>query len=262
MLRLTLVCIYLIIISLMLTNIGPAKVDPESIVGIWLFDEGSGDTVKDASGNGHDGEKKGNVKWEKGKFNHALSFPGSRDSYVNIPHADSLSLTTFTITAFLKTETVPADEGSIVTKMPANKPRNYNLRLNGPAGNVCLEFTRGGNWSGNTGKSVVIDGQWHQVAATYDNKSSKVYVDGILDGEKPLTGTPDANEGALTMGADVGGHPFLGIIDEVAIFNAALSENDISSIATKGLEAISSAVSPSGKLTQTWASIKAHLGFH
>jgi hypothetical protein len=53
---------------------------------------------------------------------------------------------------------------------------------------------------------------------------------------------------------------FRGLIDEVAIFNVVLTENDIKSIMTNGLEtAIGlTAVSSAGKLTATWADIKAH----
>ncbi|MDE0555538.1 MAG: hypothetical protein OXI24_15055 [Candidatus Poribacteria bacterium] len=37
---------------------GYAKIDPKTVVGIWLFDEGNGKVAEDLSGNGHDGELK------------------------------------------------------------------------------------------------------------------------------------------------------------------------------------------------------------
>ena len=58
--RLSLVCVSLIIISLMLTSISDAKIDPKTIAGIWLFDEGKGDVAKDISNNGNNGKILGN----------------------------------------------------------------------------------------------------------------------------------------------------------------------------------------------------------
>lgn len=79
-----------------------AKFDTNAIVGMWLFDEGSGKTVKDSSDNGHDGEIIGDVEWVKGKFDNALEFPGTDGNYVTVPHEDSLTLTAFTIAAWVK----------------------------------------------------------------------------------------------------------------------------------------------------------------
>ena len=72
-------------------------IEKNTIVGIWLFDEGQGDVTKDSYSNGHDGKILGDLKWVDGKFDGALSFPGKTGSYVSIPHDDSLSLTTFIV---------------------------------------------------------------------------------------------------------------------------------------------------------------------
>ena len=55
---------------------GLAKIDPDSITGMWLFNEGKGGTAADASGNGNDGEIHG-AKWVDGKFGKALEFNGT-----------------------------------------------------------------------------------------------------------------------------------------------------------------------------------------
>ena len=57
-----------IVISLILLGPSLAKIDTASIVGLWLFDEEEGETAKDASGNGHDGQIGGQVKWVAGQF--------------------------------------------------------------------------------------------------------------------------------------------------------------------------------------------------
>ena len=52
-----------------------SKIDPETAVGVWLFDEGIGNNTKDSSGKGHDGQING-AKWENGKFGKGLEFNG------------------------------------------------------------------------------------------------------------------------------------------------------------------------------------------
>lgn len=75
------------------------SIDSKSIIGVWLLDEGKGNIVNDSSVNGRHGEIKGDLKWIKGKYSNALSFPGQSGNYVFIPYDDGLSVKTFSITA-------------------------------------------------------------------------------------------------------------------------------------------------------------------
>jgi hypothetical protein len=79
--RLTICISFIIIMTLMLTNHSYAKIDKNSIVGIWLFEEAKGEVAIDSSGNGHDGQILGNIKRVNGKFGKGLEFPGSVDSH-------------------------------------------------------------------------------------------------------------------------------------------------------------------------------------
>ena len=81
--------ISLVAISLMFAGISSAKIDPKTIAGIWLFDEGKGDIAKDSSGNQNDGTLTNGPKWLEGKFDKALSFDGV-DDYVNVVNRSSL----------------------------------------------------------------------------------------------------------------------------------------------------------------------------
>ena len=54
--KLSIVCVWLIVISLMLTGKSSAKIDLKTAAGIWLFEEGAGEVAKDSSGNGNDGK--------------------------------------------------------------------------------------------------------------------------------------------------------------------------------------------------------------
>ena len=73
--RFAIVGIGLIGISLMFILHSEAKIDPKTAMGVWLFDEGAGNVVKDISGNSNHGEIQG-AKWDKHKKVSVLSFNG------------------------------------------------------------------------------------------------------------------------------------------------------------------------------------------
>ena len=85
--RLTLIWASLILITLMLTNASVAKIDAESIVGIWLF-EATNELAIDSSNNGNDGEIVG-AKRVEGKIGNGLEFDGT--NYVKIPRSEQAS---------------------------------------------------------------------------------------------------------------------------------------------------------------------------
>ena len=253
MFRNILVCSGLMVIGLILAGQSSAAIDQASIAGIWLFDEGDG---QDASENGNDGELVGDIKEVEGKFGKALEFPGASGNYVLVEGNESLGLSECTITAWIKTEVIEG-EGAIVTNMPNNKPRNYNLRAEG-AGNVAFVFTTNNDWTYTTGPTTVNDGSWHHVAGTYDGKDSRVYIDGKLDVEAPQGPMDASPAGPVTIGGTVQGHFFTGVIDDVGIFNTALEIDEIKSIMDDGLGVATgiAAVSPSDKLAAVWGNIK------
>ena len=83
-----LLTVSIIFISLMLTGINYADFGAENVMGVWLFNEGSGNTIKDYSANGNDGEIS-SPKWIDGVFGGALEFHGV-DDYAEVPDDDTL----------------------------------------------------------------------------------------------------------------------------------------------------------------------------
>jgi len=120
-------------------------------------------------------------------------------------------------------------------------------------------FTSGGptQWGFQKfGTTIVTDGEWHHLAGTYDMKSVKSYVDGVVEADAPFKGEPDFSPGPLNIGDCPGyAYPVKGLMDDVGLFNVALSEDDINSIKKDGLRVLA-AVSPARKLTTTWSNIK------
>ena len=69
----------LIVFSLILVGISNADLDPKTVVGMWLFNDGKGNTAMDSSENGNDGELVNGPNWVKnGKFGPALEFDGNK----------------------------------------------------------------------------------------------------------------------------------------------------------------------------------------
>jgi hypothetical protein len=92
-LKLTRICISVILVSLIVPCLCFAKIDIKDMAGLWLFEEGSGKVVKDSSGNKNDGEFDKGPKWEKGKFGGGLEFDGT-PNFVTVPHDDIFNFET------------------------------------------------------------------------------------------------------------------------------------------------------------------------
>ena len=94
-----------------------AEIDPDTVVGVWLFDEGKGDVATDASGNGLDGEFNGKPKWVEGKFGEALEFDG-KSAYVQVPAHENPN-DAITVSAWAKSPTATWNQpGWMVEKTP------------------------------------------------------------------------------------------------------------------------------------------------
>ena len=250
----------LICFALVLSPLTQAEIEPENIVGIWLFDQGAGKVAQDSSDNGIDGELKGGVKWVNGKFGKALLFPGIDQNFVEVPHDASLNLTSFSFTLWLKIEATGNYQATFI-KTANGLLENYSGYIYAGRKVFWTRFTSGGNtkWGFQKfGTTIITDDKWHHLAGTYDMKSVKSYVDGVVEAEAPFDGKPDFSPGALNIGDCPGfTYPVKGIMDEVALFNVAFDKKTINTIMTKGLEGAGAlAISSTGKLASAWASIK------
>lgn len=251
----------LIIVS-MFTVIASAKIDTNTIMGMWLFDEGEGDAAIDSSGKGNDGTLKGGIKWVKGQYGTALEFNGV-DSYVNCGSDPSLNpkeRMTIVCWAYYTTR----DRWiHIVIRWDMSDPTERNVyHFAIRQGKLSVYFDDGmGNFNVDDTKDLPLE-QWVHLAFTADSASKKVsiYVDGSKVGETPYAGafnqSPlDTGIGAkLADGDFAAAYVFEGMIDEVAIFNVALTEEEIKKT-MEGLEGVL-AVEKGDKLASFWGIIK------
>ncbi|MBD3183879.1 hypothetical protein GF312_16465 [Candidatus Poribacteria bacterium] len=247
--------VFVIIWFVFVTFIVQAEVDPDSIMAMWLFDEGSGETAKDSSPNVNDAVFNGGVEWTTGKFGHGILFNGS-DGYLSAQDSDSLDIGSeaMSIVAWLKADGWPSGWNHIVRKTPEN-PRIYILGVH----NTSLPFiflkTETQQVSDIIGATSLPDGEWIHLAMTYDGAEVKIYVNGELDASTPATGIVEASEGELRIGrGDPAGY-FSGILDEIAIFNIALDQDEIKNIMNGGFIGLLP-VESKDKICETWAKVK------
>ncbi len=235
-------------------------INPDNIMGMWLFNEGSGDTAKDSSGNKNNGKINGGVKWVDGKFGKALEFDGT-DGWVEVPHANSLGFskgTSFSITLHYKGTKVG---GSLVGKNYEDQSQvlPWYLLWNGGGDNMVAFFLRNSaSTSFRTGGAVVSDDKWHFIVGRADANTGKasLWVDGKMEAELDFDKNDGygTGEGVFHIARHFDRYT-AGIIDDVGLFNVALSEDDMNTIMDNGIEE-SAAVEPVNKFTTTWAKIK------
>ena len=238
---------------------GHAEIDPGTIAGLWLFEEGAGKTTKDSSGNGNDGDIEGSPKWVNGKFGKAMEFNGKTD-YIVIKDADSLDLNQMTVAVWVNLANYADDQRIITKEEGTSDPYTvYSLQISG-AGDKKLEFRptlNGARQRIESGADVPLN-QWTHLAATYNGQEVVLYINGEIDKTTPATGDMMTNDKDIWIGGSEFYTPrfFNGIMDEAVLFNVALSQDDIKDLVETGLGSLL-AVSPAGKLAMTWGGIKA-----
>ncbi len=246
--------VMILMVLLCSTSISGADVLEDALVGAWLFDENQGITAKDASGNGHDGKIIG-AKWVQGKIGTALEFNGD-GNIVEIPHDKVFDLTEYTISAWVKTEPTGKWQTVIGKEPVAGNPRNYGIFIAGNTNLLGVNYTTGGAWKTAFSKTVAADGKWHHVAATFDGKVLRAYMDGVMEGETKTEIPPDHNTEPVRIGrwGNPRGDYWSGVLDEVAMFSQALTEDEIQDITMNMRDAL--VVGASGKLAVTWGTLK------
>ena len=242
----------------MLPCVVSADIDPETAVGVWLLDEGAGKTTKDASGLGHDGTING-AKWKDGKIGKALEFDGAQwvsiDSTPELQLGDELTMMAWFFATDIST-----------WRQLIAKSNEYLLRIDPPQeGNRMSAFVKpGGSWEPRASSHVPDEDTWIHFAATYDinekNEQLVVYVNGKKAGVSTRPGKTAVTANPVEIGKWGGGSYFVGLIDEAAIFNVVLSEDDLTTIMEHGLaKALGGLnVEPANKLAITWGALKAN----
>ena len=207
----------------------------DSLILCLSFDELSGRRVKDHSQYGNNGELVGNPTLVEGKFGKALKLNG-RSDWVEIPHDDSLTVDeSVTVMAWIKTPRHGGPYGSLWQSIVAkgNTLRSYSFYTEMETGRLHLSIS---NSQGGISNKHVLLNRWQHVVAQVDKDIHRYWINGKPTGsfsvKASLPGQSDTASVRVgnshdTMPAASPDRHFLGLIDELRIWNRALSHDEI-----------------------------------
>jgi len=205
--------------------------DCTGLVGYWKLNELSG-KVNDSSDYGNNGTVTGATHGVKGKIGKALSFDGSGD-YVEIPNADQLNLSNFTIGIWFNATGSDWYEGLISKMNYTSTTTYYGYSLNMYQGKNRFGVADGGvtnspnDYKNTDFTSNNRDNTWHFAVGVKNGTKLILYIDGEV--KKTATSAYLINtDESLMIGryysnTVVANDYFTGIIDEVSIWNVSLN---------------------------------------
>ena len=203
----------------------------------YSFNASSGTTALDVSGNGNNGVLTNGPLWVAGNNGNGVRLDGVND-YVDLGNPAALRLTgSMTLSAWINASAFPFDDAAIISKRQSANvgyqldttidrgPRTMSFKISDAAGQTVARY----------GATTLVTNTWYHVAGVYDatNRTMQVYVNGKLD-NVALVGTIPAAQPASTPNVHLGQRPgapgqfnFAGVLDDVRLYNRALSQAEI-----------------------------------
>lgn len=223
---------------------------------LYLTFEGSGGTAIDSSPEGNDGAILDAAVRAPGQdgYGSAISLDGVKSS-VRIPHGGSLSITqAITVMAWTyMDEAAPVGDERIIVSKGGWGANDLPYELTETAGGIIYWQFHDANGHDGCAPASPATGEWHHLAGTYDGDSMLGYIDGAEACEDVYEGELPENLTDVVVGERAnGGRYYHGMLDEVAIFNRALTEDEVA----EAMGGLARDVRAEGKLTTAWGSLK------
>jgi hypothetical protein len=228
-----------------------ARAAVPGLVAAYGFEEGSGSTLNDNSGNSNNGTLQNGPSWvTNGKFGKALRFDGGNDR-VSIPDSNSLDLTTgMTLEAWVYPTSIESGWDAILIKEYGSGP-TYSILANGD-GNTPYTYISSNNIGYGAGGGTTLPvNSWTHVAATFDGATIRLFLNGTQVKTVSFSGAIQVSARELFIGGStfLSNEGFPGVIDEVRIYNRALSASEIASDMTTPIVAVAPTASPTKTTT-------------
>jgi CSLREA domain-containing protein len=217
----------------------------------WWDGSGSAPTANDIA-DGNNGTLQGGAAFAPGKVGQGFSFTSPGDDIL-VPHnANQNTGAEITVDAWIKPANIVTGNASIINKRTVANAEGYTLELTNTGNGLDFETTTSGGVFSATSAAVLTANVWQHVAATYDGTTIKIYLNGVEVATAPANGAINAVTSDLVIGRNiVNGATFPGLIDEVELFNRALTATEVAAIANAGnagkcpTSTVTLAVSPS-----------------
>ncbi len=203
----------------------------------WKFDETNGSVAHDSAGTFDGALSPAGASFVPGGISrNAIRLSKATNGFVNMGDVLRLDNGDFTVMAWIKLNAGDTAEGAIVGKQITGFANGYILVANGAGGysqpNKAWFYESDQPGQEVTSSTSINDGNWHQIVGVCEASGNKyIYVDGAPAEASKASRPMIANEGKLLIGGlDFGGTPgslFTGLIDEVQIYNYALSSSEI-----------------------------------
>ena len=196
------------------------------LVAAYGYDELSGSTTADLSGNNNNGTfGSGITRTTQGKFGGALVFDGA--NFVTIPDAASLNLTTgMTLEAWVYPTVALSGWKGVIIKEGTSQ-FSYFLYANTDGNNQAVMVNIGGEQIALGGSAAPVN-TWTHLAGTYDGLTLRLYINGVEVAAQPRSGQIGIFSGPIRIGGNSAlGEYFQGRIDEVRIYNRALTQTEV-----------------------------------
>lgn len=220
----------------------------DGLVAHWSFDDC---TAKDVSGNGNNGTINGDIPCVAGSKGKAFKFSNQYSQYIALPAGEPFASLTgdMSISTFVTAKPVERysysnglaiftnEEGVVVPVWP------FRLSVDGDTGIIGFDFThdnRSPPYAGISGGVSLFDSKFHHVVVTRNSPVLTIYIDGRKVKESTFDVIPDASSSPTFIGlspyqgqSSYGSYPYNGVIDELRIYNRALSEAEVKSLYTQ-----------------------------
>jgi len=213
--------------------------------------EGSDEAITDESGSDNHGEFVGALRTDEGKFGKAIEFPTHLDG-ATIPDSPSLLVTdgfTASVWVYATKFNLHGNRENRVIK----RVDQYTIDL--LLGKGRMEVRTNGAWAQVAMAPEMPLEEWHMITGTWsqDDGEGKLYRDGFVVKINPSIPSIEENKNVINLGVDRGLEAYVGRMDEVRIWNRALSEDEVEALFT--FEPVRH-VWPAGKLALMWGSLK------
>ncbi len=203
----------------------------------WMLDETAGAIAYDARGN-HDGQVIGGSAWSLGQVIGALEMDG-HDDYINVFSHDDFKVTeALTISAWVRPDSFNSgSDVNVIMRKGEGNPNNWQFAIKDGRPTLFLDTYDDYGIKGNTTLSA---GQWYHLAATWDGRTARLFVNGQPDNGHGAThhapiGTDDRPIYIGGRSGAAGYDRFDGRIDDVRFYNRAISAAEVKVMYEEGI---------------------------